>query len=58
MEIKTVYCFQTGDIALGRSEWNITEKILQPLGMTWISTGYRYNSIFEEVWQGKLSGLG
>ncbi len=25
MEIKTVYCFQTGDIALGRSEWNITD---------------------------------
>ena len=25
MEIKTVYCFQTGDIAVGRSEWNITD---------------------------------
>jgi ketosteroid isomerase-like protein len=25
MEIKTVYCLQTGDIAVGRSEWNITE---------------------------------
>lgn len=25
MEIKTVYCFQTGDIALGRSEWSITD---------------------------------
>jgi ketosteroid isomerase-like protein len=25
MEIKTVYCFQTGNIALGRSEWNITD---------------------------------
>ncbi|MFC0182202.1 conserved hypothetical protein [Pseudarcicella hirudinis] len=26
MEIKTVYCFQTGNIALGRSEWSITDK--------------------------------
>jgi len=25
MEIKTVYCLQTGDIALGRSEWSISE---------------------------------
>jgi ketosteroid isomerase-like protein len=25
MEIKTVYCMQTGDIAVGRSEWNITD---------------------------------
>jgi ketosteroid isomerase-like protein len=25
MEIKTVYCIQTGDIAVGRSEWNITD---------------------------------
>ena len=25
MEIKTVYCLQTGDIALGRSEWSITD---------------------------------
>ena len=25
MEIKTVYCLQTGNIALGRSEWNITD---------------------------------
>jgi uncharacterized protein (TIGR02246 family) len=25
MEIKTVYCLQTGDIAVGRSEWSITE---------------------------------
>ena len=25
MEIKTVYCLQTGNIAVGRSEWNITE---------------------------------
>jgi ketosteroid isomerase-like protein len=25
MEIKTVYCLQTGNIALGRSEWSITE---------------------------------
>src|SRR3978361_1286935 len=25
MEIKTVYCMQTGNIAVGRSEWNITE---------------------------------
>lgn len=24
MEIKTVYCLQTGNIAVGRSEWNIT----------------------------------
>lgn len=26
MEIKTVYCLQTGGIAVGRSEWNITDK--------------------------------
>jgi uncharacterized protein (TIGR02246 family) len=26
MEIKTVYCLQTGDVAVGRSEWNITDK--------------------------------
>ncbi len=26
MEIKTVYCLQTGNIAVGRSEWSITEK--------------------------------
>lgn len=25
MEIKTVFCLQTGDIAVGRSEWNITD---------------------------------
>jgi len=25
MEIKTVYCLQSGDIALGRSEWNIKD---------------------------------
>jgi ketosteroid isomerase-like protein len=25
MEIKTVYCLQTGSIALGRSEWSITD---------------------------------
>jgi ketosteroid isomerase-like protein len=25
MEIKTVYCLQTGDIAVGRSEWKITD---------------------------------
>ncbi|MBO9563432.1 MAG: DUF4440 domain-containing protein [Niastella sp.] len=25
MEIKTVYCVQTGNIAVGRSEWNITD---------------------------------
>lgn len=25
MEIKTVYCLQSGDIALGRSEWSITD---------------------------------
>ena len=25
MEIKTVYCLQTGNIALGRSEWRITD---------------------------------
>ena len=25
MEIKTVYCLQTGNIAVGRSEWSITE---------------------------------
>src|SRR6266567_83403 len=25
MEIKTVYCLQTGNLAVGRSEWNITE---------------------------------
>jgi ketosteroid isomerase-like protein len=25
MEIKTVYCLQTGNIAIGRSEWNITD---------------------------------
>lgn len=25
MEIKTVYCLQTGNIALGRSEWNISD---------------------------------
>ena len=24
MEIKTVYCLQTGDVALGRSGWSIT----------------------------------
>jgi len=24
MEIKTVYCLQTGDVAVGRSEWSIT----------------------------------
>ena len=25
MEIKTVFCLQAGDIAVGRSEWNITD---------------------------------
>ena len=25
MEIKTVYCLQTGNLAVGRSEWNITD---------------------------------
>jgi len=25
MEIKTVYCLQSGDTAVGRSEWSITE---------------------------------
>lgn len=25
MEIKTIYCLQTGNIAVGRSEWNITD---------------------------------
>jgi uncharacterized protein (TIGR02246 family) len=25
MDIKTVYCLQTGDVAVGRSEWNITD---------------------------------
>lgn len=25
MDIKTVYCLQTGDVAIGRSEWNITD---------------------------------
>lgn len=25
MEIKTVYCLQTGNIAMGRSEWSITD---------------------------------
>ena len=25
MEIKTIYCLQTGDIAVGRSEWSITD---------------------------------
>lgn len=25
MDIKTVYCLQTGNIALGRSEWRITD---------------------------------
>jgi len=25
MEIKTVYCLQSGDIAVGRSEWRITD---------------------------------
>ena len=25
MEIKTVYCLQTGDVAVGRSEWNIID---------------------------------
>jgi len=25
MEIKTVYCLQTGDIAVGRSQWSITD---------------------------------
>jgi uncharacterized protein (TIGR02246 family) len=25
MEIKTVYCLQTGDLAVGRSEWTITD---------------------------------
>jgi uncharacterized protein (TIGR02246 family) len=25
MEIKTIYCLQTGNLAVGRSEWNITD---------------------------------
>ncbi|PZR41656.1 MAG: hypothetical protein DI538_00370 [Azospira oryzae] len=25
MEIKTVYCLQSGDVAVGRSEWSITD---------------------------------
>jgi len=25
MQINTVYCLQAGDVAVGRSEWNITE---------------------------------
>jgi ketosteroid isomerase-like protein len=25
MQIKTVYCLQTGDVAVGRSEWNIKD---------------------------------
>jgi len=25
MDIKTVYCLQTGDLAVGRSEWSITD---------------------------------
>ena len=25
MEIKTVYCLQTGNVAVGRSEWSITD---------------------------------
>jgi len=25
MEIKTVYCLQTGKVAVGRSEWNISD---------------------------------
>ena len=25
MEINTVYCLQTGDVAVGRSEWNIKD---------------------------------
>lgn len=25
MEIKTVYCLQTGSVAVGRSEWSITD---------------------------------
>jgi ketosteroid isomerase-like protein len=25
MEIKTVYCLQAGNLAVGRSEWNITD---------------------------------
>ena len=25
MEIKTVYCVQTGDVAVGRSEWSVTD---------------------------------
>ena len=25
MEIKTVYCLETGDLAVGRSEWNIKD---------------------------------
>lgn len=25
MEIKTVYCLQTGNLAVGRSEWSITD---------------------------------
>jgi ketosteroid isomerase-like protein len=25
MEIKTVYCLQAGDVAVGRSEWNIKD---------------------------------
>lgn len=25
MEIKTVYCLETGDLAVGRSEWRVTD---------------------------------
>ena len=25
MQIKTVYCYQTGDIAVGRSEWSVSD---------------------------------
>ncbi len=25
MEIKTVYCLQSGDVAVGRSEWSVTD---------------------------------
>ena len=25
MEIRTVYCLRAGDVAVGRSEWNITD---------------------------------
>jgi len=34
MDIKTIYCLSAGDLAVGRSEWSITEN-----GITKISAG-------------------